>query len=302
MQTLNDFHTYVHAVGTGRKSNRDLSFDEAKDAMKQMLEADIYAEQSAAFLLGWRMKPESIEEFRGALSACDEYVIKTKIDNSIELGYPYDGKVNNTYIFVHVAKFLKAFNVHLVLHGGELQPAKGGINLTDICEQSTLDTNVHFFHRRDFFNKMYKFSQTRARLGLRSAINTIEKLPNISESNVAFIGVFHKPYVQKYIDIFASRYKKLVILKANEGTPEIFSKTRYWVCENGEVREDVIDPKTFGIEYKKSVHPISLEESLNEVINPSPELLQLAKLNAAFMLYMYNKFDSTQEAYDALNG
>jgi len=297
-----NFHTYIHAVGTGKKSNRDLSFEEAKDAMKQMLDAKIYPEQSAAFLLGWRIKPETIDEFCGALSACDEYIIKCNVENSIELGYPYDGKVNNTYLFPLVSKFLEPYDINVSLHGGELQPAKGGITPTQICEATLLSDNVHFYHRKEFFNAMYQLTEIRRRLGLRTGINTIEKLPNITNSSVAFLGVFHKPFVQKYIEIFGDRYKKLVILKANEGTPEIFSKTRYWVQENGETTEGVIDPKAFGIEYQKSVTPISLAESLHRLHNPSDELIKLSKLNAAFILYMYNKFSSTEDAYDALNG
>ena len=66
-----DFFNYIHAVGTGPKGNRDLSFDEAKDMMQQILDQSVPREQIAAFLLGWRLKPETTEEFRGALAACD---------------------------------------------------------------------------------------------------------------------------------------------------------------------------------------------------------------------------------------
>ncbi|MDY0196169.1 MAG: glycosyl transferase, partial [Sulfurovaceae bacterium] len=48
-----DFFKYIHAVGTGVKGNRDLSLDESKDMMKQMLDRSVPNEQIAAFLLGW---------------------------------------------------------------------------------------------------------------------------------------------------------------------------------------------------------------------------------------------------------
>jgi len=81
-----DFFKYIHAVGTGVKGNRDLAQDEAKDMMEQVLKQSVYGEQIAAFLLGWRLKPETTEEFRGVVEACDMFVKKTAVPNSIELG------------------------------------------------------------------------------------------------------------------------------------------------------------------------------------------------------------------------
>jgi len=77
-----NFSKYIHAVGTGAKGNRDLSFDESKDMMTQVLDQSVHSEQIAAFLLGWRLKPETTEEFRGALSACDSYIIPYEVKNS----------------------------------------------------------------------------------------------------------------------------------------------------------------------------------------------------------------------------
>jgi len=36
---------------------------------------------------------------RCAISACDAYIKQVKIENSIELGYSFDGKANNSYMF-----------------------------------------------------------------------------------------------------------------------------------------------------------------------------------------------------------
>ena len=119
-----EFSRYIHAVGTGPKSNKDLSFDEAKDMMTQMLRQEPYSEQIAAFLLGWRLKPETIEEFKGAIAACDELTHFQKVKNSIELGYPFDGKRRNPYIFPLVAQFLEKEGINLVVYGDKLQPRK----------------------------------------------------------------------------------------------------------------------------------------------------------------------------------
>ena len=146
-----DFQKYIHAVGTGPKGNRDLSFEESADAIRQILDKNVHGEKIAAFLLGWRLKPETNEEFRGALAACDEYVKTKTIENSIELGYPFDGKAKNPYIFPLVGKVLEESGLNLVLIGDVKQPATDGITVKDICSQVELSANAHYFDRADFF-------------------------------------------------------------------------------------------------------------------------------------------------------
>jgi anthranilate phosphoribosyltransferase len=296
-----DFFKYIHAVGTGPKGNRDLSFAEAKDMMTQILQQDIPSEQIAAFLLGWRLKPETVEEFQGALEACDEQITKQTVANSIELGYPFDGKAKNPYIFPLVAKVLKKADLNLIVIGDEQQPAKGGITTKDICTQITLDSNIHFFDRADFFTKLHKLTDIRMKLGLRSGFNTIEKLPCVANSEYAITGVFHKPYVKKYVEIFADRYKRFALIQGNEGTPELFSKGRLWIAQDDSLEEFIVDPHFFGINYTKSWETITLEDSLDQLNHPSDEYLKLAKLNAAVYLFVANKAPSIEDAFDMVN-
>ena len=297
-----DFHKYIHAVGTGPKGNRDLSFEESEDMMRQILDQSVHSEQIAAFLLGWRLKPETTTEFRGAIAACDDYITHQKVENSIELGYPFDGKSKNPYIFPLVAKVLEESGLNLVVIGDELTPAKDGITIKDICTNTTLGSNIHYFDREKYFNALHKLSEIRMRLGLRTGFNTIEKLPRIAQSDYAITGVFHKPYVKKYVEIFSDRYKRFALIQGNEGTPELFSKGRLWISKEGEVEEFIIDPQHYGINYNKSWDSITLEDSLKKLSDPSAEYLKLAKLNAAVYLFVTDKAASIDEAFQMLEG
>ena len=300
MMTTKEFLPYLKCVGTGPKRNRDLTKEEMKTVMRALLNKEVVPEQAGAFLLGWRVKGESIDEFAAAIEVFDEFVKHVPMENSVEFGYPYDGKVKNPYIFPLVAKYLQTYDFHFSLHGGLLQPAKDGTTLKEICDNTVLPENVHYFDRSEYFPELYEFSLIRERLGLRSSFNTIEKLLHITQSETAIIGAFHKPFVDKYIALFKDRYKKLVIIKGNEGTPEIFSKCSITIVENGEVTEIKVDPREFGIEYKKSTQRITLEESLEETEKPSEEFEKLAKLNAAVLLYLSNKIPSIEDAYTLL--
>ncbi len=296
-----DFFKYIHAVGTGVKGNRDLTFDESIDMMTQILKQSIPSEQISAFLLGWRLKPETVDEFRGAVEACDKYIKKIEVCNSIELGYPFDGKAKNPYIFPLVAKVLESKNLNLVLIGDDKQPAKDGITIKEISQNMKFESNIHYFDRVDFFKEMHNLTGIRNKLGLRTAFNTIEKLPHVANSKYAITGVYHKPYVQKYIDIFSHRYERFALIQGNEGTPELFSKGRLWISEKSNIDEYIIDPKHYGIEYQKSWDCITYEESLAQLKDPSDEFLKLAKLNGAIYLFVVNQAKSIDEAFEMLD-
>ncbi|MBA1432929.1 MAG: glycosyl transferase [Epsilonproteobacteria bacterium] len=296
-----DFFKYIHAVGTGPKGNRDLSFEEAKDMMTQILDQSVPSEQIAAFLLGWRLKPETIEEFQGALAACDENISTKRVENSIELGYPFDGKAKNPYIFPLLAKTLQEKALNLVIVGDEKQPAKDGITIKDIVSKIELTPNIHYFDRKDFFYKLHKLTDIRNKLGLRTGFSTIEKLPGVAQSDYAITGVFHKPYVKKYAQILKGRYKRIALIQGNEGTPELFSKGRLWMVENEDIQEYIVNPEDFGIHYKKSWDKISLKESYEQLHTPSDEFLKLARLNAAVYLFVTQNAATIEDAYDMLS-
>ena len=294
------FHSYIRAVGTGPKSNRELTKDETIDAIESILNQSVYSEQIAAFLLGWRVRLETVEELKTTLEVCNKYIKRVKIPNSIELGYPFDGKADNPYLLPLISKYLKKFDLNLVVSGDEIQPAKKGLTIKQLYQNIEFDDNIFYFDRADYFKELSNLTKIRNILGLRTAFNTVEKLLNPWTSDYAVNAAFHKPYVAKYNQIFGNNYKNLIIVKGNEGTPEIFSKCKYWQTIDGKITEYIIDPEYFGINYKKSMHIILPEESLNMTRNPSDELEKLAKLNAAMFLIAAQKADDIKTAFEMI--
>jgi anthranilate phosphoribosyltransferase len=228
-------------------------------------------------------------------------VQRTAVPNSIELGYPFDGKANNPYIFPLVGEVLAQSELNLVVVGDDLTPAKGGITLKEIAEGMEFCSSVHYFDRAKFFKQMHDLTEIRLKLGLRTGFNTIEKLPKVANSEFAITGVFHKPYVQKYVDVFASRYKRFALVQGNEGTPELFSKGRLWIAEGSSVEEFVIDPAHYGINYTKSWEKITVADSIEQLKNPSEEFMKLARLNAAIFAFVAQRVASIDEAFERLS-
>lgn len=295
------FHEYIRAVGTGPKSNRELTKEEMTNAMECILNQSVHSEQIAAFLLGWRVRLESIEELKTTFDVCNKYIKRTTVENSIELGYPFDGKADNPYLLPLIGKYLKKFDLNLVVSGDDLQPAKKGLTIKELNENIEFDDNIHYFDRKEYFEKLSDLTPIRNILGLRSAFNTVEKLLNPGNSRFAVNAAFHKPYVLKYNELFGKNYEHLVIVKGNEGTPEIFSKCKYWLNEDGVISEHIIDPEFFGINYKKSTKVIPKEVSLNMTKNPCDDLEKLAKLNAAMFLIAAKKSNDIKEAFEMVD-
>lgn len=296
-----NFLKYIKAVGTGPKHNRNLTKFETFKAIYKILQGKVPPEVIGAFLLGWRVKGETVEEFCGTLEAFGRFSKKITIHNSIELGYPYDGKADNPYIFPLVGAFLEKFGINLVLCGDDLKHAKEGITVKEVVKNIQLSSNIHFFDRENILPQLSNLNEIRENLQIRTSLNSIEKLTGFAQSEVGILGAFHKPFIDKYIEVYKNRYKKFAVIKGNEGSLEIFGKCKIWICKNSNLEEITLDPLDFGINYQKSWDKISLQESISMTKNPSDEFVKLAKLNAAVMLYIFkDDFTNIQEAFEAL--
>ena len=303
-----NFFKYIKAIGTGPKSNRDLSKEEIIEAIQGILEQKCESEQAAAFLMLLRVKLESEDELKGTLESFEKYIQREDIPESIELGYSYDGKTDQPFLFPLYGKILKEFfNANkeikpfdLVISGDLLQPAKKGITLKDIVTNVKLEENIHFFDRANYFKELSALTELRHKLYMRTVFNTVEKLLNPANSKYAITSAFHKPYVEKYTKLFGSNYENFSVIKGSEGNPEVFKDFKYWQKEDGEIIEKVIKLESLDINYTDEYEKISLEKSIEIINNPSEEIIKLAKLNVAILLYTAKRVDSIEEAYKLL--
>ena len=304
-----NFKKYIKAVGTGPKGNKDLSIEETADAIEQILLNKVTPAQVGAFLIGWRTKLESNDELKGCILALRKFMKFQKVEDSIELGYSFDGRCDNPFLFPLFGKILEEFylknsdirKLNLVISGDFLQPAKVGLTTKEIFANIDASQYVHFFDRVEYLSELSNMTTLRHELGLRTAFNTVEKLLNPGQSEYGVTTAFHKPYVQKYLDIFAPYFKEVVVVKASEGSPEVFKDGKYWKMVDGNIIEESFSLKDYGIVYDKEFENISLEEALNIINNPDENTLKLAKFNVALYLLFSKRVVSLNEAWQRLN-
>ncbi len=304
-----NFFKYIKAVGTGPKSNRNLTKEEISEAIEAILEQKCDSEQSAAFLMLLRVKLESDDELKGCLESFDKYIKRVEIPESIELGYSFDGKTEQAYLFPLYGKVLKEFfkknkeikPFDLIVSGDYPQPAKNGLTLKELVNAIDLEDNIHFFNRAEYFKELSDLTHLRKQLYMRTIFNTVEKLLNPAKSKFAITSAFHKPYVEKYNMLFGENYENLLVIKGGEGNPEVFKDFKYWTKVENEIIEKSIKLKDLGIKYDKKYENITLEEAIEVLNNPNEEVMKLVKLNVAILLFAANRIESIEKAYEMLN-
>lgn len=304
-----NFFKYIKAVGTGPKSNRNLTKEEIGEAIEAILEQKCDSEQSAAFLMLLRVKLESDDELKGCLESFDKYIKRVEIPESIELGFSFDGKTEQPYLFPLYGKVLKEFfkknkeikPFDLIVSGDYPQPAKNGLTLKELTNAIDLEDNIHFFNRAEYFKELSDLTHLRKQLYMRTIFNTVEKLLNPAKSKFAITSAFHKPYVEKYNKLFGENYENLLVLKGGEGNPEVFKDFKYWIKPENEIIEKSIKLKDLGIKYDKKYENITLEEAIEVLNNPNEEVMKLVKLNVAILLFATNRIESIEKAYEMLN-
>lgn len=304
-----DFKTFIKAVGTGPKGNRDLGIDEACEAVTQILENKPTQAQMGAFLIAWRTKLESQDEFKGAIKALKSFMKFKKVDDSIELGYNFDGRNNNPYLFPLYENILNNFfqknkdvrRLNFVISGDLLQPTKKGITTKDIFKNFDEGQYLHYFDRVEYLNELSAITPLRHEFGLRTAFNTVEKALNPGLSEYAVVGAFHKPYVSKYIDMYEEYFKDITVIRGSEGDIEIFKDSKFWQKKDDQIVEVEFSLKDFGINYDRIFENLTLEENLNILRNYDDNILKLAKFNVALYLLFAKRVDSLDEAWQRLN-
>ena len=87
------FQEYLQKIATGPRQSKDLSKEEAYDAMMLILNGEISSVRSAIFLIAIRMKRETIEENIGVWKALDATTQQhyVKVEKLLQVAEPFDG-------------------------------------------------------------------------------------------------------------------------------------------------------------------------------------------------------------------
>ena len=130
MTSSTAFIPYIKAVGKGEKLKRDLTYDEARDALRLILSRQATDAQIGAFLIAQRVKGEAVDEINGFIDVARTEFIQSAqptVEGLLDLALPYDGKAKTAQLGPAIALILAAAGVPVILHGDENIPTKSGV-------------------------------------------------------------------------------------------------------------------------------------------------------------------------------
>lgn len=242
---------------------QNLTEEEAKAAMKLMLEGEATQAQIAAFLTAMRMKGETLDELVGLASVLRDKAatISPKVDNYVDLvgtggDRTFTFNVSTTSAFV-----VAAAGLPVAKHGNRSISSKSGagdvlealgVNIMAEPEQvqkCVEEVGIGFMFAPRFNQSMKYVGQARSEMGIRTVFNILGPLANPSRAKRMVVGVY-SPKLTEKIATAMSRLgvERAFVVSGADNMDEITvsSKTTISEIKDGAVTTYQISPEQFG--------------------------------------------------------
>lgn len=283
--------------------NLDLSREEMKDVMRIVMNGEATDAQIGAFLMGLRLKSETIDEITGATEVMRELATKVtiKAEPLVDIvGTGGDGA--NLFNVSSAASFVVAAAGGFVAkHGNRGVSSKSGS--ADLIEKAGVNLNmspeevarcveqigVGFMFAPAHHGAMKHAIGPRRELGCRTIFNILGPMTNPAGVKRQLIGVFTKTLCRPMAEVMQRLgAEHIMVVCSKDGLDEISLATVTHVAElkDGEVTEYDLTPEDLGI---KSQSLVGL------TVDSSDESLKLIK--AAFGR---NHDETTEKARDMI--
>ncbi len=258
----------IAKVGKGEKGAKDLTYEEAKEAMRLLLEGRATPAQVGGFLLAMRIKSESVSELAAFTAVARTYVSPLAIP--AELGHvdipTYAGKQESWHVLLPAAIVAAAAGIPVFLHGYDGVPnrlstsavaARLGIpvDLTpkDVAEQ-VINKGLGYLDIALYHPPVYRFLELRKELGVRTFFQPVARLLNPGRAHASMIGMSHPPYFEKIAETMRMLgTPRALVLRGLEGEPElsISSVTKAIELRDDRITPTTLQPKDFGMMFER---------------------------------------------------
>lgn len=212
MQQEHPFAPFIRILARGKTKSRDLTQEEAKDAMAMILAEQVTDEQLGAFLMLQRLKEESAEEIAGFVEAAQDSFKLPKNNPNVDLDWSsYAGKRKQLPWFLLSALVLVKSGVRIFMHGTEGH-TEGRIYTRDALKQIGFPITKSFdeaaksigetgfaYLPLEYLSPVFEhIINLKHILGLRSPIHTVARLMNPFKAPNVLQGIFHPTFMPKH--------------------------------------------------------------------------------------------------------
>ena len=254
---------------------QDLSNQEMVDVMRQIMSAGSTDVQIGAFLLGMRIKGETIDEITGGVQVLREFASGVTVDgpNLVDIvGTGGDGanlfNVSTAACFVVAAaggRVAKHGNRSVSSSSGSADVLEAaGVRLDISPEQVAHCVNelgIGFMFALMHHSAMRHVSLARKELGLRTLFNILGPMANPAGLKRQLIGVYDRVLCRPIAEVLQRLGSEhVLVVHSADGLDEISLAADTHVAElkNGTVSEYTLQPERLGFE-RESVHDLAVE-------------------------------------------
>lgn len=263
----------IHKVINGQ----DLAYDEAVQAMKEIMMGEASQIQMATFLTALRMKGETITE----ITACAEGMrsVGTHLQPGkevLEIVGTGGDEVGTFNISTTSAFVIAAAGIPVAKHGNRSVSSKSGaadileklgVNLmleVDEAKKVLDDTDMVFLFAQKYHAAMKNVGPVRKEMKERTIFNILGPLTNPANATRQLLGVYDKDLVEKMAQVLSNLgVTRGLSVHGSDGLDEITVTGPTYCCEirDGKLNSFTITPEQFGLKCY----------DLKEVIGGSPE-------------------------------
>ncbi|MBI3187971.1 MAG: anthranilate phosphoribosyltransferase [Gammaproteobacteria bacterium] len=300
-----DMQSAIKAV-TERK---DLSHSQMTSVMNLIMTGQATSAQIGGFLIGLRMKGETVDEITAAASVMRELSAKVSVPqdclvDTCGTGGDASGSFN---ISTASAFVTAAAGARVAKHGNRSVSSKSGsadvleaagVNL-DLTPEKVAEcikqVGVGFLFAVKHHSAMKHAIGPRKEMGVRTIFNVLGPLTNPAAAPNQVIGVFGKQWVEPLAQVLkqlGSRH--VMVVHAEDGMDEISicSETHVAELKNGDIKTYRIKPEDFGLKrasldaLKAADANASLEIIKSVLGNKSGPARDIVCLNAGAAIYV----------------
>ncbi len=299
-------------------ARQDLSREEMASVMQQIMTGEATPSQIGGFLIGLRMKGETVDEITAAASVMRDLAthVKTHSDYLVDTcgtGGDSSGSFNISTASAIVAA---AAGAHVAKHGNRSVSSKSGsadvleaagVNLDIDAEavgRCVDEVGVGFLFAQKHHSAMRHAVGPRKEMAVRTIFNVLGPLTNPASAPNQVIGVFDAELVETMAQVLkqlGSRH--VMVVHAEDGMDEISISTSTRVAElkDGVVTSYTISPQDFGMQMAdiEGIRVDGVEQSLamiQSVFDKQPgPARDIVCLNAGAAIYVSGLADSHQQ-------
>ncbi|NLJ51359.1 MAG: anthranilate phosphoribosyltransferase [Alcaligenaceae bacterium] len=302
--------------------HREIFEDEMIGLMRNLMQGEMPPEIAAAFLMGLRVKKETVDEITAAALVMREFGTPVTLDNPEDAldmcGTGGDG--SNTFNISTTSMFVAAAaGVPVAKHGNRSasSPAGSADGLEALgafvetpperVAESLRETGIGFMFAPYHHTSMKNVAAVRKLLGVRTMFNILGPLTNPANAGNQLMGVFHPDLVGIQVRVLKQLgANHVMIVHGLDGMDEatLGATTLVGELKNGEVSEYEIHPEDFGMamvsnrSYRISNKEESRDIMLNVLKNEQSPALDVVILNAGLAIYTGNKANTIKEGIE----